>query len=373
MFITQEAHLPPHGAARHGRHDGAAVARRDGAGATRCSPRRLRPAKVRLSASRWCTARPAAPSSASRRTCGRRRRSGAQFDLSPTQPQRARAVPRLPDHRQQHRRAQRRSVQLPEIGGDHFRSSAVFLTQAHPKQTQGSDVCVGTVARSAVRAEVRPGHADSVDAAVHRERRPGRRLRLRLRVRLHRHHQLGGREDAAADDSRSARGLRSAVRRRRHARRARRAPPRRPQHPRLDHRRSLAPAQRRSAPPIARGSIRLSRRRPRDRAPHPEDRSAQQQRRAARAAGRAGRRAGFVRRARQADVRPAGARVRVGHHARVLVQDGPRRLGPRLSGERRQHCRSTRRRTTASARIASPTSRRSTATTSACCRTSSRS
>jgi hypothetical protein len=32
----------------------------------------------------------------------------------------------------------------PEIGGDHFRSSAVFLTQCHPKQTQGSDVYVGT-------------------------------------------------------------------------------------------------------------------------------------------------------------------------------------------------------------------------------------
>jgi uncharacterized protein DUF1552 len=31
----------------------------------------------------------------------------------------------------------------PEIGGDHFRSSAVFLTQAHPKQTEGSDVQVG--------------------------------------------------------------------------------------------------------------------------------------------------------------------------------------------------------------------------------------
>lgn len=31
----------------------------------------------------------------------------------------------------------------PEIGGDHFRSSAVFLTQAHPKQTQGSDLFVG--------------------------------------------------------------------------------------------------------------------------------------------------------------------------------------------------------------------------------------
>ncbi|MEW6322741.1 MAG: DUF1552 domain-containing protein [Acidobacteriota bacterium] len=33
---------------------------------------------------------------------------------------------------------------LPEIGGDHFRSTAVFLTQCHPKQTQGSDIWVGT-------------------------------------------------------------------------------------------------------------------------------------------------------------------------------------------------------------------------------------
>jgi len=31
-----------------------------------------------------------------------------------------------------------------EVGGDHFRSSAVFLTQAHPKQTESSDVKVGT-------------------------------------------------------------------------------------------------------------------------------------------------------------------------------------------------------------------------------------
>jgi hypothetical protein len=30
-----------------------------------------------------------------------------------------------------------------EIGGDHFRSSAVYLTQAHPRQTEGSDIRVG--------------------------------------------------------------------------------------------------------------------------------------------------------------------------------------------------------------------------------------
>jgi hypothetical protein len=31
-----------------------------------------------------------------------------------------------------------------EIGGDHDRSTAVFLTQSHPKQTQGSDLYLGT-------------------------------------------------------------------------------------------------------------------------------------------------------------------------------------------------------------------------------------
>ena len=36
------------------------------------------------------------------------------------------------------------AFEAPEIGGDHFRSSAVFLTQMHPHQTQGSDVKAGT-------------------------------------------------------------------------------------------------------------------------------------------------------------------------------------------------------------------------------------
>ncbi len=36
------------------------------------------------------------------------------------------------------------AFQSTEIGGDHFRSSAVFLTQAHPTQTEGSDIYVGT-------------------------------------------------------------------------------------------------------------------------------------------------------------------------------------------------------------------------------------
>ena len=36
------------------------------------------------------------------------------------------------------------ALSAPEIGGDHFRSSAVFLTQCHPKQTTGSDIFAGT-------------------------------------------------------------------------------------------------------------------------------------------------------------------------------------------------------------------------------------
>ena len=36
------------------------------------------------------------------------------------------------------------AFELPEIGADHFRSSAVFLTQTHPHQTQGSNVRAGT-------------------------------------------------------------------------------------------------------------------------------------------------------------------------------------------------------------------------------------
>ena len=86
----------------------------------------------------------------------------------------------------------------------------------------------------------------------------------------------------------------------------------------------------------SRASERLPRQRPRDRAPDPESRGVQQQRRAARAARRADRRARFVLRARQADVRPAGAGVRVGSDARVRVQAGTRRLEPHVSGERIQ-------------------------------------
>jgi len=69
---------------------------------------------------------------------------GRDFDLSPT------ALSSLDPYRDyltiisntDVREAEAETPQ--EIGGDHFRSSAVFLTQSHPRQTEGSDVRVGT-------------------------------------------------------------------------------------------------------------------------------------------------------------------------------------------------------------------------------------
>jgi Protein of unknown function (DUF1552) len=69
---------------------------------------------------------------------------GRQFDLSPT------SLSSLDPYRDYLTIVSNTDVRnaeaftAPEIGGDHFRSSAVFLTQVHPKQTQGSDVHAGT-------------------------------------------------------------------------------------------------------------------------------------------------------------------------------------------------------------------------------------
>ena len=68
---------------------------------------------------------------------------GRQFDLAPT------ALTSLDPYREyltivsntDVREAEPTSAK--EIGGDHFRSSAVYLTHAHPRQTEGSDVRVG--------------------------------------------------------------------------------------------------------------------------------------------------------------------------------------------------------------------------------------
>jgi hypothetical protein len=70
--------------------------------------------------------------------------AGADFDLSPS------VLSVLEDYRQHITIVSNTDVRnaeafsSEEIGGDHFRSAAVFLTQAHPRQTQGSDLRAGT-------------------------------------------------------------------------------------------------------------------------------------------------------------------------------------------------------------------------------------
>ena len=70
--------------------------------------------------------------------------AGNKFDLSPT------ALSSLEKYREYLTIISNTDVRNAEptspfeIGGDHFRSSAVYLTQMHPKQTEGSDVKVGT-------------------------------------------------------------------------------------------------------------------------------------------------------------------------------------------------------------------------------------
>ena len=249
------------------------------------------------------------------------------------QPEAARGVSRLPDDRQQHRLPQRRGVPAAR---DRRRSLPQRGRVPDPGAAQ-ADAGLGCLrrdlARPDLRPAVRPADADSVDAAVHRERGSGRRLLLQLLVRVHGHDQLGVAHRSDADDPRPARGVRSAVRRRRHAGGAEVAAQGRPEHPRLGDRlgeRAEAEAEPRgSGPPVG-----LPRGRARDRAPHPEGGGVEHHRRAARAAGRAGRRARLVRGSRQADVRPAGGGVPVGRDAHLLVQAVARRVEPRVQAER---------------------------------------
>jgi hypothetical protein len=70
--------------------------------------------------------------------------TGAAFDLSPTS---LRALAPFRDALtivSNTDCANAEAFEASEIGGDHFRSSAVFLTQAHPRRTEGADVEAGT-------------------------------------------------------------------------------------------------------------------------------------------------------------------------------------------------------------------------------------
>ena len=150
-------------AARHGRHGGAAVPRRDGAGA-RAAERHGHGRVARSPAAglhrdgarrgrRERVGRHPAPVVAG----GDRDATSTSADaLSPLEPFR-KYLTIVSDTDVRNAEA----ITPPEIGGDHFRSSAVFLTQAHPKQTESSDVRAGVSLDQIYAQTLRPGHADS--------------------------------------------------------------------------------------------------------------------------------------------------------------------------------------------------------------------
>ncbi len=69
--------------------------------------------------------------------------AGADFDLSPTSLSPLEGFRKYTTIVSDTDVRNAEAVTQPEIGGDHFRSSAVFLTQAHPRQTESSDVRAG--------------------------------------------------------------------------------------------------------------------------------------------------------------------------------------------------------------------------------------
>ena len=107
---------------------------------------------------------------------------------------------------------------LSEGGGVHTRVGAAWLSGVRPKKTEGADIEAGTSIDQMAAAVIGAGHAAQLAAARARLRLRRRQLRERLQLRLPANVLLEGADDADADGEQSARGLRAAVRRRRHAR-----------------------------------------------------------------------------------------------------------------------------------------------------------
>ena len=215
-----------------------------------------------------------------------------------------------------------------EGGADHFRSSAVFLTAAHAKQTAGPDISNGTsidqlYAQRFGRDTALPSiqlcienialsgscgfnyscaYSDTISWAS-----PTTPLPMTVNPRVVFENLFGGAARALRKDQRSRRD------------RAGRRPP--------------APRSRRRRPQPPQP---LSRRGSRHRAPHPVNRESQRHRPHKGTAVRSARCAGLLGRTCQADVRPAGAGLRRGHYARLRLQDEPRHQQPHFPGKWRQ-------------------------------------
>ena len=371
MFITTDSHLSRRTVLKGiGATDRAAVPRRDDAG--RGGRRRAASRPVRLIAMEMVHGAAGSTAFGIKKNMWSPAAAGIGLRSEPDQPAIARAVPRLPDHRQQHRRAQRRGVCRV---GDRRRSLPLRGGLPHAVEAE-ADAGLGRLRRHVVRSDLR---------AEVRRATPIPSMQLCIENV----DQAGGcsynyscvytdtiswasptdplpmiRDPRAVFDQLFGVGATP------EARRARR----KDDQSILDWvTESVGDLKRRLGACRSRAAGGLPGRRARDRAAHSEGRAVEPDRRAARAARRAGRRARFVRRARQADVRSAGGGVRRRHDPHLLVQVRPRRVEPRVRAERIDQRVPHRRRITSIATIASPISRRSTPITSAWCRICSRS
>ena len=178
------------------------------------------------------------------------------------------------------------------------------------------------------------GHAAAVAGTGRRQRRHGRQLRQRLRLRLPQHDLLADAHDAAPDRAEPGRGLRAALRRRRHRGRAARRGAYGPQHPRRRERRH-----RRATAGGGAGRPRPGGRVPGggagDRAPAADGGPDRGPRAAAVRAPDGDSRG--LRRARRPDVRPAVAGVPGGRHARDYLHARPGARRPVLPRARHPH------------------------------------
>ena len=271
------------------------------------------------------------------------RGAGRDFDLSPTS---LKSLEPFRDHLTIVSNTDVPSAEpfdAPEIGGDHFRSSAAFLTQAHPKQTEGADVRPASRSIRSTRSDsgrtrrsrrcscasrsVDQGggcgygyscaYTDTISWASPTQPLPMMRdprvvFDQLFGVLARSTNRLSERRQQLARTAASSTGCTAST-----------------QTPRA----TLGAGDRVRAWPTtsttcAKSSVAF----------RPSRTSTE--RRAARTAEAPARRAGLVRRPRQADVRPADAGVRVRHHARVCVQAWPRQLEPRLPGKRLRAARS---------------------------------
>ena len=221
----------------------------------------------------------------------------------------------------------------------HARASTRFLTGVPPKRTDSAEIHAGVSMDQIARAAARASDTQLASLELALEGRDfagacdaGYSCAYTNTIAWR------GADDAAADGEQPARRLRAAVRRQRQHR-SRRRGSRRIATDRsiLDSvtERGRDAAAARSAPRDRAKLDRVPRRGARRRAAHPEGRGAERPRAAASSSSRRGIPAS-VRRARQADVRPAGARVSDRPDARHHVHDGARAQRPDLS--RRSAC-----------------------------------